>query len=71
MIEIYHKDCGGLLGYADNSSYRKDSALSFTVYDGTKPNPGDQLLIVCSKCSRKVTRFIDMKADNVTQDYWS
>ena len=70
LANIYHKNCGGLIGYVNNVKSSKKMASNFILLNGKHPNPGDALDILCTKCGAVVTNFEYLSTHEFVYDHW-
>lgn len=60
LIKVYHRGCGGVVGYIKDSSKWKRELDNFYFLDGSNPHGPDKVFIPCKKCKRYLKAMGDV-----------
>ena len=64
LNKVYHRGCGGHVGYVSDISKPKNEAKNFYFIDGYHQQKQDKILIPCNKCGKTITNLGNLTLDN-------
>ena len=60
LTKVYHRGCGGHVGYVAEINKSKRDASNFYFLDGSNPKDCDLISIPCKRCEKSVKHLGDM-----------
>ena len=54
LTRVYHRDCGGHVGYIKDRSLAKNNSMNFYLLNMRHPNSFEKLRIECKKCGKHI-----------------
>ena len=60
LIKVYHRGCGGHIGYVADTKKSKKDIDNFYLLDGSHPERIDAVCVYCGKCNKNIIRRSEM-----------
>lgn len=60
LTKVYHRGCGGHIGYVAGIEKSKRDTSNFYFLDGSQPNKTDKKAIPCNKCGKTIVNLGDL-----------
>ena len=60
LTKVYHRGCGGHIGYVAEISKSKSDTSNFYFLDGSHPKGCDLISLPCKRCEKSVKRLGNM-----------
>lgn len=64
LNKVYHRGCGGHVGYIADASKLKTDSTNFYFLDGLQPKKYDKKAIPCNKCGNTIVHLGDLIFSN-------